>query len=138
MKRLTALLFLALTGAAPAQEGTEADYALPPLDAVRAVAERPLFMLSRRGVVESQGAAPATPVAAGPAPLRLVGIGRRGDGQGVALLRQGGATRTLSPGQEWAGWRLVAVGTDNVDLLSPHGVPHRRQVGQPLSDPDPK
>lgn len=139
MRRAALLLLLPLAVPALAQDRPEGEYTLPPLDDLRAVAERPLFMPGRRGTLDATGAATAaTPAPALSAPLMLAGIGRRGDGQGVALLRQGAAARALTPGQEWAGWRLLAVGGASVDLLSPQGQRRTLRVGQPLSDPESK
>ena len=117
------------------QEYSESDYLLPPLEDLRAMAERPLFMPGRRGVVEDR--APVASLTAVPpaASVMLSGIGWRGDGQGVALLRRGVTARTLAPGQEWGGWRLVGVGQASVDLLSSDGARHSLRVGQSLSDP---
>lgn len=139
MRRQIALLLLLAAGPAAGQDASDTGYSLPPLGDLRGVAERPLFMQGRRGAVESQSpvVAPATATAA-VAPLTLAGIGRRSDGQGVALLRQGGTARTLSPGQEWVGWRLVAVGTASVEMLSPQGERQSLRVGQSLFDPDSK
>lgn len=137
MRRLITLLLLLAGAPVLAQDASDRDYSLPPLEDLRGVAERPLFMPGRRGAVESQ-----TPVASSAtsavAHLTLAGIGRRGDGQGVALLRQGHVARSLSPGQEWAGWRLVTVGATSVDLLSPQGERLSVRVGQSLFDPESK
>lgn len=138
MKRRIALLLLLAAGPVVGQDASDTGYSLPPLGDLRGVAERPLFMPGRRGAVESQSPVAAPTEAATVAPLTLAGIGRRGDGQGVALLRRGRTARSLSPGQEWAGWRLVTVGPTSVDLLSPRGERQSLRVGQSLFDPDSK
>ncbi len=135
MRRAFALLLCVVAVPVAAQDVGDTGYSLPPLEDLRAVAERPLFVPGRRGAVESQGMTAAPVSAPITAALTLSGIGRRGDGQGVALLRRGSATRTLAPGQDWAGWRLVGVGNNAVDLLSPGGERYRLHIGQSLSDP---
>jgi len=105
----------------------EADYHLPPPASLSALVERPLFTPSRRGEAMTNPASPAPSGAA-----RLVGavVGRMGGGR--ALLLQGGVARPWLPGQELAGWRLLAVEPGAVRLAGPAGADIRLPVGAVL------
>jgi hypothetical protein len=130
MKRVLLLGLLLLPAPLPALAAdplAEADYHLPPPASLSALVERPLFTPSRRGEAT---ATPASPAPSGE--LRLVGavVGRTGVGR--ALLLQGGVARPWLPGQEQAGWRLLAVEPGAVRLAGPAGADIRLPVGAVL------
>lgn len=131
MKRVLLLgLLLLLPAPLPALAAdplAEADYRLPPPASLSALVERPLFTPSRRGEAT---ATPASPAPSGE--LRLVGavVGRTGVGR--ALLLQGGVARPWLPGQEQAGWHLLAVEPGAVRLAGPMGADIRLPVGAVL------
>jgi hypothetical protein len=129
MKRILPLgLLLSLPLPAPAADSlAEADYHLPPPASLSALVERPLFIPSRREEVTS------TPASSTPSgELRLVGavVGRKGGGR--ALLLRDGVARPWLPGQEQAGWRLLAVEPGGVRLAGAEGAEIRLPVGAVL------
>lgn len=123
MKRLAPFLALLTAGPALAQS----DDALPPLSAFPAIVERPLFVPSR------QGAAPATaPSAAASGERRLIGTMRRGGQRVALLLLVDGTSRSLSPGDELDGWRLLSVEPGAALLAAADGTRLRLPVGGSL------
>ena len=101
---------------------------LPGPEAIRAVAERPLFSEDRRPP-EAPSEAPAAAPAAEPLALRLVGVAGRSDDL-VAIVVSGERTLRLRVGDRVAGHRVTAVEPDLVrvdgrvvPLLVPEGTP---------------
>ncbi len=130
MKRVLLLGLLLLPAPLPALAAdplADAEYHLPPPASLSALVERPLFTPSRRGEAT---AAPASPAPSGE--LRLVGavVGRKGGGR--ALLLRDGVARPWLPGQEQAGWRLLAVEPGGVRLAGAEGAEIRLPVGAVL------
>lgn len=94
---------------------------LPPLDRLRAVVARNLFVPGRVG---SGSAAQTGTGAAGraPPPLTLVGTVTSG-GRRLALLRtRTGATRSVAEGASIAGWTLRSVGREEILLEGEAGM----------------
>ncbi|MFV3128978.1 hypothetical protein [Niveispirillum sp. KHB5.9] len=118
--------FLTLLATTPAS-AAQSDYTLPPLSEFPAIVERPLFMPGRQGV------APATPPSAAIAgERRLIGTMRRGGQRVALLLLVDGTSRSLSPGDELDGWRLLSVEPGAALLTAPDGTRLRLSVGGSL------
>lgn len=131
MRRLPLLLVLASVGVLPAGAQNAADYDLPPLSSVTAIVERPLFDPDRRGPAAAASPTPAASTATVTGETRLLGAARQG-GQVRALLSVAGTARSLTPGQEIAGWRLVAVDKEAAIFQAPDGRSLRLAVGDRL------
>lgn len=106
--------------------GPSLDDRLPPLSSFTAMVERPLFIPSRQGTAPVQ----APPAIAGQE-RRLIGIASRG-GRQMALLLVDGAGRSLLPGQELDGWRLLSVEPGAARFAAPDGSSLRLAVGGSL------
>jgi len=97
------------TSSAPADPA----FALPPLNAYRAIEARPLFWTSRRPIAAAQGAAAA------PSGLALLGV-VEGKGETVALIRHGQPPRVerVHEGATVEGWTVTKVALGSVVLVS--------------------
>lgn len=105
--------------------GLTARLDLPPREAFRAMVERPLFTPTRRPpspppVAAAEPAPDTRPIVeSGPAgpPFRLVGtVSRRGRSEALVALEGGGGLARLEPGSELAGWIVVEIGADHLEI----------------------
>jgi hypothetical protein len=103
---------------APSQPSTpsaRADpaFALPPLEAYRAIEARPLFWASRRPIAAAEGAAAA------PSGLALLGV-VEGKGETVALIRHGQPPQVerVHEGATVEGWTVTKVALGGVVLVN--------------------
>jgi hypothetical protein len=88
-------------------------FALPPLEAYRAIAARPLFWASRRPIAAAEGAAAA------PSGLTLLGV-VEGKGETVALIRHGQPPQVerVHEGATLEGWTVTKVALGGVVLVN--------------------
>ncbi len=106
--------------------GLAARLDLPPREAFRAMVERPLFAPGRRPATPRPSLAAAEPEpepqpilengTAGP-PFRLVGtVSRRGRSEALVALEGDNGLARLEPGAEFAGWVVVEIGPDHLEV----------------------
>lgn len=108
-------LAVAPAPARPPTPSAQADpaFALPSLEAYRAIEARPLFWASRRPIAAAEGAA------ASPSGLTLLGV-VEGKGETVALIRHGQPPRVerVHEGATLEGWTVTKVALGGVVLVS--------------------
>mgnify|MGYP001627297153 CR=1 FL=1 len=117
--------------------GLAARLDLPPREAFRAMVERPLFTPARRPAPPPPPVAAAEPVPeirpiveSGPAgpPFRLVGtVSRRGRSEALVALEGGSGLARLEPGAELAGWVVLEIGPDHLEVER-DGERHRMRI----------
>lgn len=117
--------------------GLAARLDLPPREAFRAVVERPLFTPARRLASPPPSVAAAEPepeplpiLGNGPAgpPFRLVGtVSRRGRSEALVALEGDNGLARLEPGAEFAGWVVVGIGPDHLEVER-EGERHRLRI----------
>lgn len=104
--------------------GLSARLDLPPREAFRAMVERPLFTPARRPAspplpvvaAESEAETIAESGSAEP-PFRLVGtVSRRGRSEALVALEGGRELARLEAGSELAGWVVVEIGPDHLEV----------------------